>query len=326
MTVTTQLSSIFSAFNRLYTLDGPSPLSSLQIERWTGTEVLSGNYRWDVHALGTDPGLDLDAMLGQRVTIKTALADGSSATRSGLVAEAECVSYDGTVARYFLQLVPWLTALAHGRDQRTFANQTVADVLEVVFADYADIGRWRFTVDANKRIEALGPCDYRVQYRTHTHLDFVRHVLAEAGLGFCFVEDEDAPAGHTLLIFDDSTQLPEDETSARLGSVPQRLSGMETEARDAILGMGQSLSLSADRLTLISSDYRSNQSMTAAASLGSPGGYRELYDDVGPEAFSSLRAAEDTARRHADAIVSATRFWVGTSTLHTARVASSCFE
>ena len=320
MAVTTQLSSIFSAFNRLYTLDGPGPLSSLQIERWTGSEVLSGNYRWDVHALGTDPGLDLDAMLGQHVSIKTALADGSTATRSGLVAEAECVSYDGTVARYFVQLVPWLAALAHGRDQRTFANQTVAEVLGVVFGDYADIGRWRFTVDANRRIETLGPCDYRVQYRTHTHLDFVRHVLAEAGLGFCFVEDEDAPAGHTLVIFDDSTQLPEDETSARLGGIPQRLSGMETEAGDAILGMGQSLSLTSDRLTLISSDYRSNQSMTAAASLGNPAGYRELYDDVGPEAFSTLRSAEDTARRHADAIVSSSRFWVGTSTLHTARV------
>ena len=324
MDVTTQLSSLFSAFSRLYTLDGPGPLSSLQIERWIGSEVLSGNYRWDVHALGTDPGLDLDAMLGQRVAIKTALADGSSATRSGLVAEAECVGYDGTVARYFLQLVPWLAALTHGRDQRTFANQTVAEVLGSVFGDYIDIAHWRFTVDANRRIEALGPCDYRVQYRTHTHLDFVRHILAEAGLGFCFVEDEDAPAGHTLLIFDDSTQLPEDETSARLGGVPQRLSGMETEAGDAILGMGQSLSLTADRLTLISSDYRSNQSMTAAASLGNPGGYRELYDDVGPEAFSTLRAAEDTARRHADAIVSAARFWVGTSTLHTARAGRMC--
>ena len=319
MDVTSQLTSLFSASNRLYTLDGPGSLSSLQIERWSGREALSGIYRWDVYALATDPGLDLDAMLGQRVTVKTALADGSTATRSGLVAEAGCIGYDGSLARYHLQLVPWLEALAHGRDQRTFVNKTVAEVLDTVFADYQGTARWRFTTDANQRIEALGPCEYRVQYRTHTHLDFVCHVLAEAGLGFCFVEDEDAPAGHTLLIFDDSTQLAEDDTSARLGGLPLRLNGMTAGVGDVILGMGQAISLTADRLTLISSDYRSNQSMTGAASLGNPAGFRELYDDVGPEAFNTLRAAEDTARRQADAIVSEARYWVGFSTLHTAR-------
>lgn len=320
MDVTSQLTSLFSAFNRLYTLDGPASLSALQIERWGGREALSEIYRWDVYALATDPGLDLDAMLGQRVTIKTALADGSTATRSGLVAEAGCIGYDGSLARYHLQLVPWLEALAHGRDQRTFVNRTVAEVLDTVFADYQATARWRFTTDANQRIEALGARDYRVQYRTHTHLDFVRHVLAEAGLGFCFVEDPDAPAGHTLLVFDNSTQLPEDETSERLGGIPQRLNGMTAGVGDVILGMGQAISLTADRLTLISSDYRSNQSMTAAASLGNPIGFRELYDDVGPEAFDTLRAAEDTARRQSEAIVSNARNWVGSSTLHTARV------
>ncbi len=319
MDVTSQLTSVFSASNRLYTLNGPGSLSSLQIERWSGREVLSGIYRWDVYALATDPGLDLDAMLGQRVTVKTALADGSIATRSGLVAEAGCIGYDGSLARYHLQLVPWLEALAHGRNQRTFVNKTVAEVLDTVFADYQATARWRFTSDANQRVEALGPCEYRVQYRTHTHLDFVRHVLAEAGLGFCFVEDTDSPAGHTLLIFDDSAQLPEDDTSARLGGLPLRLNGMTAGVGDVILGMGQAISLTADRLTLISSDYRSNQSMTAAASLGNPTGFRELYDDVGPEAFNTLRGAEDTARRQADAIVSEARYWVGSSTLHTAR-------
>ncbi|WP_207810050.1 contractile injection system protein, VgrG/Pvc8 family, partial [Pseudomonas sp. 78_B] len=136
---------------------------------------------------------------------------------------------------------------------------------------------------------------------------------------FCFVEEADAPAGHTMLIFDDSTQLPEDETSARMGGVPQRLSGTATEPDDVIVGIGRSLSLTADRVTLISSDYRGNQSTSATASLGNPAGSRELYDEVGPEAFDSLREADAAARRHADAIVSAARFWTGYGTLRTAR-------
>ncbi|WP_179101652.1 phage late control D family protein, partial [Burkholderia pseudomallei] len=319
MSVITQFTSLFSAANCLYCLDGPGEIASLQIERWVGRETLSENFQWDVYALATDPGLDLDAMLGQRVTIRTALANGTSAVRSGLVAQAECIGYDAGLARYCLQLVPWLAALAHGRDERTFVRQGVADVLGAVFAPYGAIARWRFTADANQRIAELGARDYRVQYRTHTHFDFVRHVLAEAGLGFCFVEEADAPAGHTMLIFDDSTQLPEDETSARMGGVPQRLSGTATEPDDVIVGIGQSLSLTADRVTLISSDYRGNQSTSATASLGNPAGSRELYDDVGPEAFDSLREADDAARRHADAIVSAARFWTGYGTLRTAR-------
>ncbi|KGX54560.1 Rhs element Vgr family protein [Burkholderia pseudomallei TSV5] len=319
MSVITQFTSLFSAANCLYCLDGPGEIASLQIERWVGRETLSENFQWDVYALATDPGLDLDAMLGQRVTIRTALANGTSAVRSGLVAQAECIGYDAGLARYCLQLVPWLAALAHGRDERTFVRQGVADVLGAVFAPYGAIARWRFTADANQRIAELGARDYRVQYRTHTHFDFVRHVLAEAGLGFCFVEEADAPAGHTMLIFDDSTQLPEDETSARMGGVPQRLSGTATEPDDVIVGIGRSLSLTADRVTLISSDYRGNQSTSATASLGNPAGSRELYDDVGPEAFDSLREADAAARRHADAIVSAARFWTGYGTLRTAR-------
>ncbi|WP_334011694.1 type VI secretion system Vgr family protein [Burkholderia cepacia] len=319
MDVNSQLSSLFSALNRLHVLDGPGSISSLQIERWSGREALSDIYRWDVYALATDPGLDLDAMVGQRVTLTTTLANGSATIRSGLVAEAGCVGYDGTLARYHLQLVPWLEALAHGRDQRTFVNRTVAEVLDTVFAAYRGSASWRCTADASQRIDALGPCEYRVQYRTHTHLDFVRHVLAEAGLGFCFVEDDDAPPGHTMLVFDDSAQLPEDDTSRRLGGLPLRLNGMAVGTGDVILGMGQVVSLTADRLTLISSDYRGNQSVTATASLGNPAGFRELYDDVGPEAFTTLRAAEYTARRQADAILSEARCWAGCSTLHTAR-------
>ncbi|MDS0795569.1 type VI secretion system tip protein VgrG [Burkholderia pseudomultivorans] len=322
MDVSSQLSSLadlFSAADRLYSLEGQGSLAGLQVESWSGKEHLSENYRWDIYGLSRDPALDLEGMLGQRVTLRCALTNGSFAVRSGLVVEARCLGFDGMVARYSLQLAPWLAVLDHGRTQRTFVKQSLADILGTIFGEYERIARWRFTGDADKRIEALGLLDYKIQYRTQTHFGFVRQLLADAGLGFCFVEDDDAPAGHTLVIFDDSAQLPDDETSARLGGIPQRLSDGDTVAADQILGIGQSLSLTADRLTLISSDYRSNQAITASASLGNPSGARELYDDVGPEAFESVQHAEDTARRQADAIVSRARFWMGCSTLRSAR-------
>lgn len=319
MIAITEWASFFGAFNRLYSLKGDGALAALQVERWTGSETLSGIYEWDVHALATDPALDLDAMLGQRAAVLTTLADGSTARRSGLVAQAACLGYDAGVARYRLQLVPWLAALDHARDQRTFMNQTVAEVLDSVFAPYADIASWRLTANASRRIDAPGASPYRVQYRNHTNYAFVQHLLAEAGLGFCFVEDDDAPAGHTMLIFDDSTLLAEDETSVRLGGVPRQLSGMSASADDVIVGIGQSLSLTADRVTLISSDYRNNQAKAASAGVRRSDGPRELYDDVGPEAFDSLDAAQETARRHAEAILSQAHVWTGIGTLRTAR-------
>ncbi len=181
MVAITELASYFGAFNRLYSLQGDNALAALQIERWSGTESLSALYEWDIHALATNPALDLDAMLGQRASIQTSLADGSVASRSGLVAQAECLGYDAGIARYRLQLVPWLAALDHARDQRTFMNQTVAQVLDTVFAPYADIASWRLSANASRRIDALGASPYRVQYCNHTHYAFVQHVLADAG-------------------------------------------------------------------------------------------------------------------------------------------------
>jgi type VI secretion system VgrG family protein len=319
MVAITEWASFFGAFNRLYSLKGDGVLAALQIERWSGSEALSGIYEWDVQALATDPALDLEAMLGQRAAVLTTLADGSTASRSGLVAQAACLGYDAGIARYRLQLVPWLAVLDHARDQRTFTNQTIAEVLDTVFAPYADIASWRLTANANRRVEALGANPYRVQYRHHTHYAFVQHLLAEAGLGFCFVEDDEAPAGHTMLVFDDSTALAEDDTSVRLGGVPRQLSGMSASADDVIIGIGQSLSLSADRVTLISSDYRNNQAKAASAGVRRAQGPRELYDDVGPEAFDSLDAAQETAQRHAEAMLSQAHRWTGISTLRTAR-------
>ncbi|WP_322044145.1 type VI secretion system Vgr family protein [Paraburkholderia sp. J67] len=331
MSAVIQLAQTFSA-NRLYSLDADDPIAALQVERWTGEEHLSALYRWDIHALSTDPGLDLDAMLGQRVVLRVSLTDGSTAARSGLVEQAECIGFDAGLARYRLQLVPWLAALAHGRDQRTFENQGIADILGRVFNEYRSIASWRFTADANQRLQAIEPSDYVVQYRTHSHLEFIDHVLATAGFGYTFVEDEQAPSHHTMLIFDDSTQLGEDVTSSRLDGVQQRISGMTTEPADTIIGIGQSFSLMADRITVLSGDYRGNQSVTASASLGNPTGACELYDDVGPEAFDSLRHAQDAAHRQADAFVSAARVWMGFSTIRTAnagrflRVANAAWQ
>ncbi|TYZ39039.1 hypothetical protein C2U33_25720, partial [Ralstonia solanacearum] len=68
------------------------------------------------------------------------------------------------------------------------------------------------------RMAAFGTRTHIAQFR-ETDYRFVTRLLAEAGLGFTTVEDEQAPSGHALLIFADSSRLAEDTASAAEGGI-----------------------------------------------------------------------------------------------------------
>src|SRR5699024_9647581 len=179
--------------------EGPAPVSALHVERWQGEAALSHCGELTVDALCHDAGLPLDAMLGQAVSLCTTQADGGRSRRTGLVREARLLGADGSLARYRLNLVPWLWVLGEGRHSRVFQNKTVLDIVEAVFEAYAAHAAWKITPDARQWLAAVRPRSYAVQYR-ESDRDFVERLLAEEGLGYTFVEDAEAPAGHALVI------------------------------------------------------------------------------------------------------------------------------
>jgi type VI secretion system VgrG family protein len=310
----------FSDAARLYALEGDAPLSSLQVERWSGREALSTCGGWTIDALSTDATLSLDAMLGQRCALRTTLADGSRTRRSGLVREAQLLGADGGLARYRLALAPWLWLLTQGRHSRVFQQQSVLDIAAAVFAGYAPFASWRITPDARSQVAAVRPRSYAVQYR-ETDLAFVERLLAEEGLGYAFVEDEAAGAGHTLVIFGDSAQLPEDAGSAAdpFGRGLRFHRAAAVEASDTIQAIGPARQLAPDAVTLLGYDYKTLAGTAASVAVDGAQGRREAYDPAGMYPFADSREAQHYAQLAAQAHEARQQRWEGRGTVRTAR-------
>ena len=103
-----------------------------------------------VHALCGSAHLELKSLMGQPVLLELLLADGSLRPWSGHVTAFALLGSDGGLARYRLTVEPWLSALAHRQDSFVFQDQTVVEIIEAIFADYAGQGllnpQWRWAL------------------------------------------------------------------------------------------------------------------------------------------------------------------------------------
>ena len=306
---------IIISHTRLHSLE--STLDQLHVERWSGYELLSDLYRWNVLALTSDHTLPLNTLLGQKLTLLTTLADGHQCRRSGLVNVVRRTGSDGALTRYHVQLVPWLWVLTQSFRSRVFQDKTVQEIIDQVFTAYTDYASWRFTSDAVQLLSAVRPRSYCVQYR-ESDFDFVQRLLAEEGLGYCFVEDELSPSGHRLVIFGDSPMLPEDPTSS--GATGLRFHRADaTEEQDTIQFMGRIHQLGNHRVTLLSCDYKSRQAISASRPIGPEREDLESYDPVGDYAFATLNEAEHYTRLHIEAMHTEQASWQGRGTVRSAR-------
>lgn len=305
--------------NRLYRLELADAGAPLIVERWAGRERLAGDFQWTVDVLSTRADLPLDDWLGQPATLLTRLADGSTARRSGLVREAACLGADGGLARYRLILVPWTWLLTQGRHSRVFQDRSVAEILESVFADYAPHSAWQMDEDVGPFLEQSRPRSYCVQYR-ESDAAFVHRLLAEEGLGWRLEEDDEASAGHRLVLFADSAAQPEDASSASGNGLRYHRSD-GTEARDSVQGIGRQRRIGADRMSVLGQDYKSVRAIAAQLPLQGPGHAQTLehYDPSGAYAFANADQGERLARLMAQAEESRCEHWLGHGTVRTLR-------
>ncbi|MGY0652781.1 type VI secretion system Vgr family protein [Luteimonas sp. A537] len=296
--------------DRLYQLQGDGLPADCAVERWQGWEQLSLGYEWWVDVLSSDASWALDELLGTTVTLATRLADGSSARRSGVIREASCLGGDGGLVRYRLCLVPWTWWMTQGRHSRVFQDKTVIEIAEAVFDDYAPLAQWQLSDEVGPFIAEAHPRSYCVQYR-ETDFDFVSRLLAEEGLGWRWEEDAEAPAGHRLVIFADSTTQPEDAIATGGGIRFHRDDA--TEAQDTIHAIGTSRRVGSAKLSLLGTDYRTVQSVATQLPLGADGvpAYGESYDPSGAYAFADAGQAERYARLSGEAREAARQRWQG---------------
>ena len=317
---TTATTGLFSSDARLFRLEGEGALASLQVEGWVAREGLSGVSQMRIVALSDDASLDLQDMISRPVTLRTVRADGTLASRSGLVREAELLSGDAGLARYRLTVVPWLWLATQQRASRMFEGRPVLDIVEHVLAGYEGYVH-RVAPDVAQALADLAPRPYVTQYR-ETDYAFLCRLLAEAGLGWTVVEAPDVPARHAVLIFADSRNLDEDAESAGGGVRFHRAAA--TESRDTVQAIVRRRRRTPDRITMLGwhdSDKRAiaAEALVHASSGEDDAAALEWYETLGHGGVADEAQARRVATLAMEAVRAGAETFVGRGGVRTFR-------
>ena len=182
--------------HRPFAIDTPLGEDVLLFRSMSLTEELGRPFRAVVELLSEDDTVDLDAVVGQRVTVRLHTTRGGERFLNGVVSRFSQVERLGRLARYEAIVVPWLWLLTRTADCRIFQDKTVPEIIKAIFAESA-LG------DFDDR---LGPGRYRkwrncVQYR-ETDFAFVSRLMEHEGIYYFF---EHVDGNHTLVLADGST-------------------------------------------------------------------------------------------------------------------------
>lgn len=325
------LSAAFNIDSRLYRLQGEGAAADLLVESWSQRESLSQPWELQISTLSTNARLDIRALLGQRVTLLTQLADGRTEhPRSGLITSASALASDGGFARYRLTVQPWLALLAYGARSAVWQEKSVVEIIDSVFGAYSQHAAWTWSPCASAHLaqsHQSGHRSYTVQYR-ETDLAFVSRLLAREGLVYRFeidaADQDSTPLGHKLVILADTTQTascPEDATSAASGGIRFHRASSQ-EHQDAIQALGGLRQLQAAVCVTSVWDYKLKRSAAAsvptAAAFAGPNASRiAQYFPGANYTFADDADAQRAMTMAQQALEARHKTWIGRSTVRT---------
>ncbi|HVZ89901.1 MAG TPA: type VI secretion system tip protein TssI/VgrG [Polyangia bacterium] len=171
------------------------PAVPLVFEAMSGQEMLGRPFTYQVDLLSDSEQIDLQAMLGQRMTVHV---NGQQGERcfNGVVTEFRAAGGTHHFFRYRATLQPEIALLAYRADSRIFQALSLKDiVLRVLKAG-------NVTLDGTKLAGTYAPQEYVVQYR-ESDLNFVSRLMEQAGIFYTFVHE---PGKHTMVLLDDTHQ------------------------------------------------------------------------------------------------------------------------
>jgi type VI secretion system secreted protein VgrG len=319
----------FTSDTRLYDIETPLGTDKLLVESWVGREELSTLYEWQIFCLSTDAHIELKTLLAKQVLLRTRLADGTQATRSGWVAQVAQLGADGGLARYQLTLVPWLWLATQRHNSRVFQDKTILQILEQVFAADGARAHWRTSPEVEGFLAQVRPRSYCCQYRESDY-DFIVRLLAEEGIGFYFEETDDtshSASNQRLVLFADSTAFADDHSAAQNGGVRYHRNA-SVEKQDSIQSFGAERVLQPAVTTLSTWDYKAARVISASLPTahqygGKNAPYVEAYDWAGVYAFASQSEAEHYVRILRDATDARFKTWFGIGSVRTFRAGTA---
>ena len=282
---------------RMLKVETALPTLALVPERMVMREAVDAPFELTLDCLSTSVRFELKRLIGEQITVSLLHADGSYRPWHGYVVQAGQLGSDGAVARYRLQMAPWLGFLDMRRDSFVYQDKTAQAIVEDVFKDYPQ-ANFRFEVGVMLRTRSLC-CQF-----DETDLEFVSRLLAEEGLSYRFehladdaaAQADDTVKGRHVMVIGDSgaqrTELGEIRFARR--HVSANLEGQ----RDAVTAFLTARSVGTNSVALGAWNYRglAGASSRDQSSLDQ-GDVPELeaYDGAGAYVYENAAYADRTA-------------------------------
>jgi len=315
---------------RLLRLHLPAALPALLPDTLVGVEAVGpfatqgrpdpagAGFRFDVRVLAQDADLSAADFLGQPVLLELALANGGGHRPfHGHITGFTQLQADGGFAYYSLTIEPWFAFLRWRKDSFVFRNQTVPEILDSIFADYAQARlqpQWRWHLADDSIYRKRSTC---TQYQ-ESDLAFVSRLLAQEGLFYWFEHEADADGDalglHTLVIADH----PEAFADAQPTSVSlQRGTAIRTE--EGFSALQAAARWAPQAREIVSWDYRTarGQQASAETALASANADAALTmrEAVGQYAWPDSETGERFARVWLEGETAVANRWQGTGNL-----------
>ncbi|QNK71763.1 type VI secretion system tip protein VgrG [Variovorax sp. PAMC26660] len=276
-------------------LPASAPQNAVVVERFTGTEAINELFDFTIDTLATSSEFDPFALIGEELSLRLLLANGSFRTWHGYLTAVDALGGDGGLARYRLHLQPWLATLGLRRDSFVYAAKNVQDIVSEVFADHTAAS---FSFEVTQELPVRPTC---VQYR-ESDLAFVLRLLAQEGLSFRFEHEQSkggegsssaannaAPSHHRLVIFDCEAKAPD-------CALPEiRFHRVDaTEQQDSITAWSSRRQVATNSVTLNAWDASVLQAPTGSVQSALETGdvpVLEHYDGAGAQRYADSAAA-----------------------------------
>jgi len=166
-----------------------SPLGGdeLLFRRMSAYESLGRLFEIHLELLSTSETINLDDVVGQDMTVRLEVQDGSDRYFNGFCSEFSQTGRLGRYVTYEAVLRPWLWFLTRTADCRIFQEMTVPDIIKDVFREHG-FSDFEESLSATYRT-----WEYCVQYR-ETDFNFVSRLMEQEGI-YYFFKHEDGAAG-----------------------------------------------------------------------------------------------------------------------------------
>lgn len=169
-----------------------SPLGEdLILHSFSGQEKLGRLFNYQLDLRSTNPNIQFQDIVGQRVTVSMELNSGERYF-DGFVSAFRFTEAAGQFASYQATVRPWFWFLTRTADCRIFQNQKVPDIIKSVFRD-CGMSDFKDSLHGTYR-----DWDYCVQYR-ETDFNFVSRLMEQEGIYYYF---EHIRGKHTLVLAD----------------------------------------------------------------------------------------------------------------------------